>query len=227
MAKLRAQSRTFGTGTGKSDSAYGWWVLLGQMTRSQKTVGEARRRSVDCSTLVRELYVLYQRPIYNFFANRQRFETDECRDLTQETFVRVSRDIERFRGEAEASTWLWSIAKNVWLEAERNRSRLKRAAPVVSLDELKENSGFDVGDEKDESPLERCLEEEQMRLLREALQLLPPQMRVCIRLRIFQGLRYREIAEVMQTSIGTVKSQLAEARERLRSRLSPNFTVDL
>ena len=196
------------------------------LMNNHSKAGQATLQIAAESGAIRELYERFNRPIYNFFANR-RFEPEECRDMVQETFFRAFRAAERFRGDAEAITWLWSIAKNVWLEAERSRSRLKRAAQEVSLDALRQESGFDTANSNGNSQLDRCLEEEQIRLLHEALQKLPPQMRSCVRLRIFQELRYREIAEVMQTSIGTVKSQLADARERLRSRLSPHFSIEL
>lgn len=178
------------------------------------------------SRAIRELYERFNRPIYNYFANQQ-FLPEECRDLVQETFFRAFRAAERFRGDAEATTWLWGIAKNVWLEAERSRRRLKRAAEEVSLETLQESCGFDATDGNGNSQLDECLDEEQIRLLHEALHELPAQMRSCVQLRIFQELRYREIAEVMRTSIGTVKSQLSDARERLRSRLSSYFAIEV
>ncbi len=144
----------------------------------------------------------------------------------QETFLRAFRSADSFRGDAQAVTWLWAIAKNVWLEAERKRSRLKRSAKEVSLDDP-ERRPMNLPEDHRSNPLGEYLAEERSQLLREALQDLPPQMRTCVQLRIFQELRYREIAEVMQTSIGTVKSQLSDARERIRSRLSTHVSVDL
>lgn len=174
----------------------------------------------------RELYDQFNRPIYNFFANR-RFRPEECRDLVQETFFRAFRASNGFRGEAKPSTWLMSIAKNVWLEEERSRSRLKRSAEEVSLETMRGEWGFDAASDEPDRQLRQFLEQEQVKLLQEALEELPNQMRSCIRLRICQELRYREIAEVMQTSIGTVKSQLAEARLRLRARLAAHFSVEV
>ncbi|NJL28281.1 MAG: sigma-70 family RNA polymerase sigma factor [Thermoanaerobaculia bacterium] len=178
------------------------------------------------SKAIRELHERFSSPIYNFFANRH-FDPEECRDLVQETFFRAFRTAEHFRGDAEAFTWLWAIAKHVWLEADRSRHRLKRAAEEVSLEALQEELGFDATDDHGNNQLDEYLDEERTRLLREALQELPTQMRSCMQLRIFQELGYREIADVMRTSIGTVKSQLSDARERLRSRLSSHFAIEV
>lgn len=192
--------------------------------KNRHNLREAKRREAE-SCAIHELYQRFNRPIYSFFANRG-FGAEECRDMVQETFLRAFRGVECFRGDAEATTWLWSIAKNVWLETRRKRSRLKRSAQEVSLEILRLESGFDPQEHLENSQLGQIIKEEQIALLHEALHLLPPQMRNCVRLRVFQELRYREIAEVMQISIGTVKSQLADARERLRSRLSPHLSID-
>ena len=69
--------------------------------------------------LFRELY----RPVLGFFARRG-CSPEECRDLAQETFLRVHRSFGRFRGKAKASTWVFTIAANLW----RNRRREAAAA---------------------------------------------------------------------------------------------------
>ena len=73
-------------------------------------------------------------------------------------------------------------------------------------------------------PLDRLIAEERLQQLREALLDLPPQMRQCVLLRLDQELKYREIAEVMNIAVNTVKSQLAQAKDRLRTRLEESFT---
>lgn len=174
----------------------------------------------------RQLYDRYNRPLYTFFANRG-FRPEECRELLQETFFRAFRSADRFREEAGPFTWLMSIARNVWLEEERNRARLKRSAEELSLETIQQERGFDSTDDDTGGQLQRLLEQEQGGLILEAMAELPEQMRYCVELRVCQELRYREIAAAMQISIGTVKSQLSEARVRLKTRLATHFSVKL
>jgi len=140
-------------------------------------------------------------------------------DLVQETFLRAFRNSGEFRGDCQPSTWLLSIARNVWLETQRHRSRLKRKGGEQSLETMQRERGLDVPAPR-LGALAQVLAKEEKLLLRSALRELPPQMRRCLELRLVRGLRYREIARELDVTIGTVKSQLAEARDRLRSRLS-------
>jgi len=174
-----------------------------------------------------ELFERYYRPVSYFFANRG-FSPEECRDLAQETFLGAYRGFERFRGEASVETWLFKIAGNIWRNALRSLSAEKRDAPEVSLGGLAEE-GREIADDepgraaKEHHPLDAALADERVRLLRRAVGELPAKMRRCLLLRIDQDMKYREIAAVMQISIQTVKSQLFQAKERLKEELSDHF----
>ncbi len=149
---------------------------------------------------------------------------EEGNDLTQETFLRAYRSIEAFRGDASHKTWLLTIAANVWRNWLRSRNAGKRDAPEVSLEALDEHRAQGTGprDRFHEvpGPLAMVLAQERIGLLHEALDELPPQMRRCVMLRLGSELKYREIAILMELSIETVKSQLHQARRRLRGRLT-------
>ena len=179
-------------------------------------------RSADFQALFHEHY----RSVHFFFANRG-FSIEESRDLTQETFLRAYKGVEAFRYEASFKTWLFQIATNLWRNAIRSRNAAKRDAQEVSLeDELYGGhpSLSDFGGPHGYgTPLSRLLASEAVQQLEAALEELPPQMRRCAQLRLFQELKYREIAELMKLSIETVKSQLHQARQRLRQRLSGYF----
>lgn len=164
-----------------------------------------------------KLFERYSRPVSFFFARRG-FSRDECRDLTQETFLGVCRGIERFRGGTDVEKWLYTIAINVWRNEVRRRSTEKRAAKEVSLDKIL-GTAKEIEGRQDVDPLKAVLVEERHDLLHQAIRELPDQMRQCLILRIDQQLKYGEIATVMRISINTVKSQLFQAREKLRTRL--------
>jgi len=175
--------------------------------------------SVDDEELSR-LFARYFRPLFYFFRNRG-LPPEDCRDLTQETFLRVYKSLGRFRGEASVQTWLFQIATNLWRNQVRHDRAAKREGKEVSLECAMEKGQPIPADlslargAHTSGPLAGLLADEQVGRLRQALQDLPPQMRRCVLLRIDQNLKYREIAGVMQISIDTVKSQLSQARDRL------------
>ncbi len=166
-----------------------------------------------------KIFTRYYPPLKFFFGKRG-VSPEECDDLIQETFINVFQGIERFQHGARFDTWLYKIAGNVWKNALRGRATQKRDAPEVPLEpELISTSGPD--------PEQQALAEEEARLelraLREELEKLPRQMRRGLLLRLDQGLKYREIADVLGVAINTVKSLLHEAKKRLRDRLGDRF----
>lgn len=179
-----------------------------------------------------DVFERYAPSVWSFFARRG-FPPEDCRDLTQETFLKAHRGLARFREDAHVKTWILRIATNVWKNALRSGQAMKRAARTVSLDD---DGVGEVGVEATAaapgvqaavaaSPLEETLRTEEQRLLREAVGDLPPRMRRCVLLRIDHGLKYREIASILQVSVDTVKTQLFQARQRLKDRLGEYYSV--
>lgn len=176
----------------------------------------------------RLLFDRFYWPLFRFFEHRG-FSTEECQDLIQETFLRVYRGIESFRGEARWEHWLFRIASNTASKAVRHRTAGKRAGQAVALE------GEDVVDSppaaaggsprgaEAPAPLRQLLGKEMRELLAQAVAGLPAQMRRCVRLRVFQDLDYDEIAEILQISPSTVKVQLFKARKRLQIELGESF----
>jgi RNA polymerase sigma-70 factor (ECF subfamily) len=169
----------------------------------------------------RQIFGRYYRPVYYFFVNRGLSE-EECHDLTQETFLRVYKAIEGLRHSEKVRSWLLEIAGNLWKNELRRRSAQKRSGWEISLEEMVE-SGLPLPYDEwlagrgCSRPLDEIMATEAFERLLMALKQLPPQMRRCFLLRFDQGLKYREIAAAMHLSIETVKSQLGQARQRLRS----------
>lgn len=167
-----------------------------------------------------DLFQRYYRPVVSYFLHKG-FPMEESRDLAQETFFRVYKNRERFRGESSPATWLFQIANNLYKNTLRSQAAQKRDREEVSLESV-EASLVDV--ETDEDVLSTMLMEERSKLLREVLEELPPQMKKAVFLRVGSDLKYREIAEQMQVSIETVKAHLYQARQQLRDRLANYFT---
>src|SRR6266850_7825569 len=147
--------------------------------------------------------------------------SEEARDLTQETFLRAFQSIGRFRGEADLRTWVYRIAIN----QARNRWRWwrrRRRDSTVSLDAMQGQTNQPLTAtlvEGSENPEQRTLAHEREVALRGALQKLGVSYRETVILRDIEGFSYEEIASTLGINVGTVKSRLARGRQELRRRL--------
>ena len=147
--------------------------------------------------------------------------SEEARDLTQETFLRAFQSISRFRGEADLKTWIYRIAIN----QARNRWRWwrrRRRDSTVSLDATQGQTNQPLIAtlmETSENPEQRTLAHEREVALRAALQKLGVSYRETVILRDMEGFSYEEIAATLGINVGTVKSRLARGRQELRRRL--------
>lgn len=143
------------------------------------------------------------RMCYHMMGNQQ-----DAMDCAQEAMLRAFRSFPSFRRESGAATWLTRIAMNVCVDELRKRKK------VLSLDELREKSGFDVADAAP-GAYARLEEKERIVILRESLQKLPDEVRQLIVLRDMEGMSYDEMAALLEIPLGTVKSRINRAREKL------------
>jgi RNA polymerase sigma-70 factor (ECF subfamily) len=147
--------------------------------------------------------------------------SEEARDLTQETFLRAFQSIGRFRGEADLRTWIYRIAIN----QARNRWRWwrrRRRDSTVSLDATQGQSNqtlIATLAETSENPEQQTLARERELALRSALQKVGRAYRETLILRDIEGFTYEEIATTLGINVGTVKSRLARGRQELKTRL--------
>ncbi|MEM7349747.1 MAG: sigma-70 family RNA polymerase sigma factor [Acidobacteriota bacterium] len=154
-----------------------------------------------------------------YFIGKRVSSPDDCLDLTQETFLRVYRGLEGYRGDAQFGTWVFRIAFNTYLKWLRRAKADEQSTDVPRGTEELESAWDDdeiVAVAADETPLEKVLRTERRRVLRSAIEELPEQMRRCTELRIYHDLSYREIAVVMRRSIETIKVHLFQARKKLK-----------
>jgi RNA polymerase sigma-70 factor (ECF subfamily) len=149
-------------------------------------------------------------------------DVEEARDLTQETFLRAFQSIDRFRGDASLKTWLYRIAIN----QARNRWRWwrrRRRDATVSLDATGDHQeqplAATLPSKNSPSPEQETLSREREGRLREALTRLRHSYREAVILRDVEGFSYEEIAQMLQISIGTVKSRISRGRVELRRQL--------
>jgi RNA polymerase sigma-70 factor (ECF subfamily) len=135
----------------------------------------------------------------------------EADDLAQEVFIAAYRTLPNFRGEARFSTWLYRIAVHVCSHHLR-----RRKADTSDLSELEDQFADDV---REHDPERTAMTSELQRQVREAIASLPYKLRLVVVLRDMHGLSYEEIAQVVGCPIGTVRSRLHYATDRLESAL--------
>lgn len=192
--------------------------------RLQRTIEELQA-GISLEENFQSLFLRF-RPALNRFFARCGVTADECRDLTQETFLGIYSGIGSFRREARFESWLFTVAANVYRKRSRWQSAGKRAGQELSLEEAvasEDGSCTDrLADESaaSRSPEESLLRGEHTRRLLRAVDDLPERMRECLVLRVLHDLSYEEIAVAMRLSSETVRSHLFQARRRLKERLS-------
>ncbi len=189
-------------------------------------IEEAIRRfqaGSDREGAFRLLYETYFHPLHRFFA-RKGLAPEECRDLTQETFLGIYRGLKGYEHRQRFTAWLYQVATTVFLKKLRRAATAKRSAVEVSRD------GMDAPESALAVPgrqLDEMLDQERRRALRAAVAELPEQMRDCLTLRLYHQLAYHEIATVKRISIETVKAHLFRARKKLQERLAGLVLEDL
>jgi len=147
--------------------------------------------------------------------------SEEARDLTQETFLRAFQSIEHFRGDADLRTWIYRIAIN----QARNRWRWwrrRRRDSTVSLDSTDGRGSKLVSTlpaDHGNTPEQNTLAHERESVLRAALLTLGRAYRETVILRDIEGMSYEEVAATLGISVGTVKSRLARGRSALRRKV--------
>lgn len=165
--------------------------------------------------------------VYLFFI-RKKISTEDARDLTQNTFFSVFRNLKTLRQDEQFESWLFQIARRELyhlLEKQQAQKRKGTAIPFENVSDTEPEEAASPSARLSDSspnPQELLLEKESQRHVHDALRQLPEQMRRVTELRV-TGLEYHEIAQHMGISINTVKSQLFQAREKLRKRLGEYF----
>lgn len=163
------------------------------------------------------LVVKYQTRVASIIS-RYVYDSQEVMDLTQETFVKAYRAIDRFRGDSAFYTWLYRIAVNTAKNFLESRGRRPQASADVS-----DAENFDDGIRlRDPASPERLLQREQLQEeLSRAIAELPEELRSAFLLREYDGLSYEDIAKILECPIGTVRSRIFRARDAVDRHLGP------
>jgi RNA polymerase sigma-70 factor (ECF subfamily) len=181
------------------------------------------------------LIAQFQQPVYSL-VYRILNEPADAADTTQEVFLKVFRGIQRFNGNASLKTWVYRIA----LHEASNRRRwwFRHKSRETSMERFEDSPEDgrsrpvleEVLMDRRKSPFENIATSEVQAWVEAELRQVPEPYRSTVILRDIEELTYEEIAEVMEVSLGTVKSRLTRGREALKKRLEahlPEFDREL
>lgn len=172
----------------------------------------------------------FQSAVYNL-AYRLLNDQADASDVAQEVFLKIFRSVGSFRGDSSLRTWVYRIAVNE--SHNRRRWLFRHRRGETGIEETFEDSDphakplMDCG----ETPFDFTMNREARMLLEEALATVSPVFRTALVLREIEDMSYEEIADILQVSIGTVKSRIVRGREALRrnlaTRLDPTPSLQL
>jgi RNA polymerase sigma-70 factor (ECF subfamily) len=165
-----------------------------------------------------ELVSSYQATVHRLLAQLNVSAAD-VEDLTQEVFLRIFRNLHRFRGQSSFYTWLYRITINVFFD--HNKKRKRADARLARL----QNALVDVSEQRpeDDDPFRATYDAITHQAFSAAIATLPELFRDVVAMREVDDLSYEEIALATGISIGTVRSRLSRARARLKEVLRPSL----
>ena len=171
-----------------------------------------RYRETGSAEHFRELTCRFEREIYSYL-RRYLGHTEMAEDAFQATFLQLHIKCDQFEVGRKVRPWLYMIATNQAIDLQRRNKRHRMASLDGIGSHQAEESGtlIDVLVSQEPDPLQNVDDEERQRWVRDAMDRLPEYLRLAVNLVYFQGLKYREAAEVLSIPVGTVKSRLHAA----------------
>src|SRR5580700_83946 len=192
-------------------------------TRSQEEAAIVAELKAGSEAAYAWLIGEFQQPVYGLVYRIVNDPADAA-DTTQDVFLKVFRGMKQFHGESSLKTWIYRIALHE--AANRRRWWFRHKARETSIEQ--ESDGAGAGEnamqmaltDHADSPFDSVAQHEVQRRVEEELQKLAEPYRTTLILRDLEEMSYEEIAEVLEISLGTVKSRLTRGREALRQRLT-------
>lgn len=166
----------------------------------------------------------YHQPVYSL-VYRIISDPADAADTTQEVFLKVFRGMKSFNGQSSLKTWIYRIAvheacnQKRWWRRHKSREITIEPLQEQSCDRARESGLKDVLQSTGDTPFDSMVHEEVREKVEHELRDLPEPYRTTVVLRDIEDLSYDEISQVMEVSLGTVKSRLVRGREALKKRL--------
>jgi RNA polymerase sigma-70 factor (ECF subfamily) len=147
-------------------------------------------------------------------------ESSDAADITQDVFLKAFRGIRGFRRGSSLKTWLYRIAVREALNHRRWLWRHHRQQASIDAEPVEGHALLEIEDES-RTPFEEAATHEVQQAVQQALRGVPEVFRSAVILRDLEGMAYEEVAEVLEVSVGTVKSRILRGRRLLRDILKP------
>ena len=172
-----------------------------------------------------DVYAAFQPKILRYLSGL--LGENEAEDLTQEVFVKVDKALKSFKGESQLSTWIYRIATNAALDRLRSSSYKQKGKESVSVDSadqsVPEPEAKNVWTgEKNPDVDQQLIRQEMNSCVRGYIDQLPEDYSLVLILSEVEGFKNREIAEILEVSLDTVKIRLHRARAKLKKSLDGN-----
>jgi RNA polymerase sigma-70 factor (ECF subfamily) len=196
-----------------------------QSVLSEEDARLLRGLRAGIETAYEELLNRYQQPIFGI-VYRLLGDQNDASDVVQEIFLKIFRSVHSFKERSSLRTWIYRIAVNEAHNHRRWFSRHKKHEVAMDREDG-EHGIFEIAPDPGPSPFDFALDRETHLLIERALEELSPVFRTAVVLRDIEGLGYEEIADILQISLGTVKSRILRGREALRRVLSERLEPGL
>ena len=182
------------------------------------------RARIDDRWAIEQLIGRYQQKAYRLAFQMCYADEEEAKDRVQEAFLRVFRNIKKFKGQSSFYTWLYRIVVNTCIDAQRRRKRWRQTFLPWRLGKTdKEESNASLEDypdrEEKSNPLSHLTRQQLVSDVKKALTSLSEKQRTVFQLKVFQEMSIPEIAEIMGLAEGTVKTHLFRATQFIRNQL--------
>ena len=164
-----------------------------------------------------ELILKHEKIVYNL-ALRMMNHSEDAMDISQEVFLKAYRSLANFDERSAFSTWLYRITHNTCIDEIRKRKGKQTYSLEEDLESEDGSMQRQVADDGD-TPEESLMRKEQKSEILRALDTLSEEHKAAIILRDVKGLSYEEIAEILELSLGTVKSRINRARNQLKTEI--------
>lgn len=183
----------------------------------EELVEDVKKGNIDA---FEDIVKKYENKVYGIVFHMMKNQ-NEVEDLAQEVFLKVYKNLDRFKGDSSLYTWIYKITVNLCLD------ELKKRKNIIYLDEKinVEDGEIDKELPSNERSQEELYEDKELKEnLHRCINKLPDKQKIMIVLRDIKGFSYDEIAKITNNKIGTVKSQINRARLKLKELLDKEGT---
>ncbi|MBK8944372.1 MAG: sigma-70 family RNA polymerase sigma factor [Ignavibacteriae bacterium] len=167
-----------------------------------------------------QLVMKYDRIVLNI-AYGYRNSKEDAQDIYQEVFLRVYKGLKNFQSRSQFSTWLYRITVNVCIEYKRKIKNYEMQSLNKYDEENDNNFSFESNLDSGERIDKYSIDNEQNNIIKSEIDKLPKQLKMAFTLKYYQGMKIKEISEIMNCSEGTIKGYLFTSSKKLREKLKP------